>query len=245
MSVIGITLQRYETSSRPAAYGRHIAYFAALGEVGLLPIGVPSLLPPLLLRQVYERLAGVLLPGGPDVNPQRYGEDALFPLEGPDDLLDEIELQLAGWCLEDGKPILGICRGMQVLNIVLGGSLYQDLESQKRTGIDHRFSEPVSKRSQPAHDLLLADESWLSKTTGRTHISVNSMHHQGVKQLGKGLKALGWAPDGLVEALWMPEHPFAVGFQFHLEEMLATEEWSVSLLNQFVAAVHGLEDRSG
>jgi len=242
MSIIGITLQRYETSSKPATYGHHIAYFAALEKVGLLPMGIPPLLPQLLLRQVYECLAGVLLPGGPDVNPQRYGEDALFPLEGPDDHLDEIELQLAEWCLHNGKPILGICRGMQVLNIVLGGSLYQDLESQKSTVIDHKFSEPVLRRSQPAHDILLADESWLSLITGRTLVSVNSMHHQGVKQLGKGLKALGWAPDGIVEALWMPEHPFAVGFQFHLEEMLATEEWSVSILNRFVAAVHSLED---
>ena len=234
--LVGIVLQLNRREASPYLWGHHVAYFAALEQVGLLPIGIPPFRPE-LLHSVYLNLGGVLLAGGPDVAPQRYGEKALFPLEGPDEMLDEAELQLAAWCLQDGKPLLGICRGLQLLNVVTGGTLYQDLSEQTGTAIDHRLTQPVSRRAQPAHRLELDPECWLSREMAQTAVDVNSMHHQGIKRLGDGMEAFGWAPDGLIEAAQLPDHPFAVAFQGHLEEIIGVQSWARLVFEQFAAAV--------
>jgi putative glutamine amidotransferase len=179
----------------------------------------------------------MLLAGGPDVAPNRYGETVLSRLDGPDETLDAVELQLAEWCLRDGKPLLGICRGLQLLNVVVGGTLYQDLGEQTGTSIDHRFSQPISKRALTAHPLALNPEHWLSREIAQTTVSVNSMHHQGIKQLGDGLEAFGWAPDGLIEAAQIVDHPFAIGFQGHLEEIIAVHGWARLVFQRFASAV--------
>jgi putative glutamine amidotransferase len=233
---VGVTLQIVTRSGKPPVYGHHSAYFRALDRVGLAPTGiVPTSLEK--VRELYECLDGILLPGGPDIEPRRYGEEPTVPLEEPDERLDQIELELVEWCINDEKPLLGICRVLQILNVALGGSLYQDLRTQTKTWIDHQYSQPLHRRSLPAHDLLLSDEGWLANEVDQVTVKTNSMHHQGIKELGEGLVASGWSPDDVVEAAWLPGHPFAVAFQGHLEEIFAVERWASLVFEEFARAV--------
>jgi putative glutamine amidotransferase len=234
--LVGLVLQLSRRAARPDQFGHHVAYFSALQEVRLFPVGIPPLSPH-LLEPAYLNLDGILLAGGPDVAPDRYSETVSFHLDGPDEMLDEAELQLAEWCLRDGKPILGICRGLQLLNVAVGGTLYQDISEQTRTPVDHRFSQPVSRRSLTAHQLDLNPTHWLSQSISQATVAVNSMHHQGIKGLGDGLEAFGWAPDGLIEAAQIVDHPFAVGFQGHLEEIIGVQGWARFIFERFASAV--------
>jgi len=196
---------------------------------------IPVVLPPMELANVealLDRLSGLMISGGPDVHPSAYGaqpDPALGPTE-PD--LDAFELELIRRADERGMPILGICRGEQLLNVARGGTLVQDIPTALGSGVEHRQEQPGRI---PTHDLVVASGSRLEGVLGREARDVNSFHHQCVQRLGRGLRPVAWAPDGVVEAIEAPDRDFVVGVQWHAES-LAEREDHVGLFGAFVAA---------
>jgi putative glutamine amidotransferase len=176
---------------------------------------------------------GVVLAGGPDVDPSRYGELLNPTCELAGDARDGFELAVARRCLEDGTPLLGICRGMQVLNVAAGGSLIQDLPSQVPVAMPHAVTESSTTM---AHGLEVMEDTHLARAIADGMPSqVNSRHHQAVKAIGAGLVATAHATDGIVEGIEAPDLPFCVGVQWHPENFWETGEF-LPLFRLFAAA---------
>jgi putative glutamine amidotransferase len=150
-----------------------------------------------------------------------------------DEALDAVELALGRWALGDGKPVLGICRGQQTLNVAAGGTLYQDIASQLPGAAPHQFPEA---RTALVHDLRVEPRSRLATVLGEDRLAVNSIHHQAVERLAPDLRATAWAPDGVIEGVEHPSHPFALAVQFHPEELVPDHAPSARLFAAFVAA---------
>src|SRR6202521_1201230 len=184
--VIGVPL-RPLTSGQPAPkLALNRAYFDALETAGAIALPIPITHDADRLRFYYELLDGLLLPGGADVEPRRYGavarDDCNLTVR-PD--LDEAELRLARWAIADGLPVLGICRGIQVLNVACEGTLWQDVNVEGATHEDHD-REP---RDLLVHGLDVEPGTLLARTLGETHLRVNSLHHQAIRDLGPPLQA--------------------------------------------------------
>jgi putative glutamine amidotransferase len=187
-----------------------------------------------MLEAIATHLDGLLLSGGGDVDPRHFGEQAVPECGVPEPERDETELWLARWALERRLPVLGICRGLQVLNIVLGGSLYQDLPTQyERPLLHHNRAGEV--RNFIAHDIAIDPQSRLAGILGVTSDGVNSFHHQGLKAIGEGLQVVATAEDGVAEGAEMPAYPFVVAVQYHPEAMEESVP-SQRLFAAFVAA---------
>ncbi len=166
---------------------------------------------------VVSRIEGLMLVGGLDVHPSSYGEPLLNDTVDPSPDRDALELALLRSALSLRVPILAICRGHQVLNVARGGSLWQDLPTQRPDGLRHsQRGDPHS----PGHTLSVADGSLLRQIVGSEHLEANSFHHQAVRELGRGLRPTAWSSDGLIEAVEDPAHRFVLGVQWHPEEML-------------------------
>lgn len=179
----------------------------------------------------------LLIPGGPDVDPSTYGE----ALDGavPHSLAcDRFELAAAEGSDELGMPALGICRGAHIMNVEAGGTLVQDLPQELSTPVDHRPAavqqDPRNKR-HPAHAATLREGSVPARILGATTVHVNSNHHQAVDTLGADLEAVGWAPDGVVEAFQDTTDPDRVGLQFHPEAQRHTDERMQGFFDELVA----------
>jgi putative glutamine amidotransferase len=180
-----------------------------------------------------HRADGVVLAGGLDVDPALYGETMHPSCSLADDARDAFELELARRCLRDGVPLLGICRGMQVLNVAAGGSLIQDLPSQVPVALPHALDDTTTT---VAHGLEVIDGTHLARAVSAGMSShVNSRHHQAAKVLGGGLAVSAYAPDGIVEAIEASDLPFCVGVQWHPENFWRTGEF-LPLFRLFAAA---------
>lgn len=210
-------------------------YVRTLEQLGALPVMIPLHMSEETLRGIFERLDGLLLPGGEDIDPSNYGEDRHAQLGPTDKERDRTELQLTRWALDAGMPVFGVCRGVQVLNVACGGSLYQDLLSQRPDFGKHDYFPPRFERFRISHQVEIEEESLLGSTLGAIH-EVNSMHHQGVNRVGVGLRVVARADDGLAEALEAPGLPFVLGVQWHPEELAKTDHHSASLFFDFVRA---------
>jgi len=176
---------------------------------------------------------GVVLAGGPDVDPALYGETMHPSCSLAGDARDEYELAMARRCLRDGVPLLAICRGMQVLNVAAGGSLIQDLPSQVPVALPHAIDDTFTT---VAHGLEVIGGTQLARALASgMSTQVNSRHHQAVKVLGRGLAASAHAPDGIVEAIEAPALPFCVGVQWHPENFWRSGEF-LPLFRLFAAA---------
>jgi putative glutamine amidotransferase len=203
-------------------------------EVVLLPTGSP---PP--SETTLRHIDGVLLPGGPDVDPQRYGEERRPELGGVDAELDRLELSLAAWAVEQGRPLLGICRGQELVNVALGGTLYQDIEADNAS--QHQHDVPMELGFDHLDHWIDIDfDSHLGQIVGAPTLQVNSAHHQAVKQPAAGLRVTATSrEDGIVEALESPDGRILT-VQCHPEELVFSAEWSRLLFRAFVqAAVTG------
>lgn len=226
-------------TARPL-YGNNQAYVRAVERAGGIPLLIPPLADEASLEAVCARLDGLLLSGGVDIAPAYYGEEAIPECEAPEPERDALELAMARWALEHGLPILGICRGMQLLSVAAGGSLYQDIATQQPEAERHEHSS--LPRDTRMHSIRVQDDSKLAAILGTTEHPVNSLHHQAVRDPGRSARIVAYAPDGIAEGMEISEHPFAVAVQFHPEELEQTDEVSRRL---FAAFVHASEERAG
>lgn len=212
-------------------------YMAPLAEGGGVPLMIPLVGDADTLRAISDRLDGLFLPGGVDIDPGTYGQ-ARHPLCGRTDLdRDRTEITLARWAAEEGKPVLGVCRGVQILNVAGGGTLYQDIEAHRPGSIKHDYFPTVGfARDHLAHDVTVHEGSRLASIFGAHNVRVNSMHHQGIRDLAPGLVPTAVAPDGLVEALEGSNGQFLVGVQWHPEALIARDSHTVRLFGAFIDA---------
>lgn len=211
------------------------AYVKALEAAGALPVLLPLSAATEDLKQLTDTFDGFLFTGGPDVHPFLFGEETHLNCGNVSALRDKMELALLPVVLEAGKPILGICRGIQLLNIGLGGTIWQDIPSQVESDFPVCHSQPFDY-SLPAHTVTLSTGSLLAKITGGEKLSVNSLHHQAVKHVAESLTVSAVSSDGLVEAVEMQGYPFFVGVQWHPEYLYEKNEAAAKLFQAFVEA---------
>lgn len=242
---IGLTTQTLHSidgipPALPASWVMNQRYFHAAIQSGAVPWMIPLLDDDLAtLREIYERLDGVLIPGGVDINPREYGEDVRPECGNLDPARDAVELQLVRWAIEDGKPTLGLCRGLQVINVAAGGALWQDLASQRPEYHKHDYFPTAGfARDHLAHEVDVVQGTLLAELLEERSMAVNSMHHQGVKRLGDGLVASATAPDGLVEALEGSDDGFLVGVQWHPEVFELADPHSSDIFSGFIRAAN-------
>lgn len=236
--LIGIpaaSLADQEYSVTPA-YRFNGLYPAALAACGALPLIIPLNLPEEILRAIFERLDGLCLSGGVDVDPAEYGEARHPDLGSVDAPRDRTELLLARWALETDLPVLGICRGIQLLNVAAGGTLYQHIPAQVADSRRHNHRLQDSAWETPTHGVALEPQSCLGEITGAESVQTNSFHHQSVKDVAPGFRATAWADDGVIEAIEHPDKPFALAVQWHPEGMFRSDIYARRIFEAFVAA---------
>ena len=201
------------------------------------PAGLPILIPLHLdadgLATIFEQLDGLFLAGGEDIAPKQYDHstEATKPSNNFD--RDTTELMLARRALAEGLPILGVCRGMQLLNVASGGTLYQDLDDQRPDLCKHDFFGPRFARNRMSHGVELAKGSLLADLFG-SYTDVNSLHHQGVAQVGVGLKVVAWSTNGLPEAIRSTRHERVLGVQWHPEALMSHDARHGAIFRHFI-----------
>lgn len=199
--------------------GNFKAYLQAVEFAGGIPLLIHLSDDQEVLRYHYQLCDGILFAGGDDLHPSSYGETAIPQLGQTDQAKDSTELRLAAWAREDRKPVFGICRGIQLLNVAFGGTLYQDLPSQFPSDYNHRDSEDRAEWTYLAHPIRFVEDSWLAQQLGSHEIAVNTLHHQAVKRLADGLRVVASAPDGVIEALEGTGEQFVAAVQCHPETL--------------------------
>ncbi|MHC4663649.1 MAG: gamma-glutamyl-gamma-aminobutyrate hydrolase family protein [Planctomycetota bacterium] len=209
----------------PQAYGRSIE------TVGGLPILLPTLGNADIAPGLLERIDGLLLAGGDDVNPLAVGEEPHAGLGSIDPERDTVELALVKAAFNSDMPILGICRGIQVLALALGGLVYQDVNEIEGNSLKHRQLAP---RWCATHTVMLGSGSIAEKVLGGSRIETNSFHHQAVRKVPKGFEVSGHADDGVIEAIECAEKRFVLGVQWHAEHMTERHKHAESLFRAFV-----------
>jgi len=227
--IIGIgsdVLQEKGERDRAFAF---ITYTEALRRAGAIAVVIPP--QPENAADIIEGLDGILLAGGDDCDPTAYGEQRHPSVEPMDARRQNNDITLARLARERGLPTLGICLGVQVMNVAAGGTLIQDIDSELRTDIEHA-SEPSDRHR---HAVLVEKNTKLSDIVGDAELEVNSSHHQAIRHVGHGLRVTALAPDGIIEGLEDPSHPFYIGVQWHPEDMI-TERSAERLFEAFVEA---------
>jgi len=235
--IVGLPTLAIPPGPKPPRFGINQSYVRALAAAGCAPVLIPILDDEDRLRAIYDRLDGIVFPGGADVAPQEYGEapiDNVNIIEAP---RDRTELTLARWAFADDLPTLGICRGQQLLNVALGGTLYQDLRHQQVTTVEH---SDVDGRARNAllHRVRLDPGSRLAQLIDETSIEVNSLHHQAVKSVAPQLKVTGTSDDGVIESLESDDRRFLIAVQWHPEE-IDDLPWVQRLFAGFASAAAG------
>ena len=201
--------------------------------------GTPVILPPIMQDTdwtgLLQRLDGLLLSGGEDIAPAAYGQVQESWTGQIDEERDHAELGLVRRWLALDKPLLAICRGHQVLNVALGGTLLQDIMTERATALDHAYV-PGRPMQNPVHTVEILSESRLARILGGIQFDVNSAHHQAVARPGRGLNVVAHAPDAIVEAMELQDHPFCISVQWHPEAMLRLSASMLPLFTAFVEA---------
>jgi len=222
-------------------------YIRALTAVGALPWMIPLVGDePETLRGIYDELDGVFLPGGADIDPANYGEERHARCDKGDPARDQVELTLVRWAMADRKPVLGVCRGLQIVNLAAGGTLYQDLADQMPGSIKHDYFPFGGRYSRDhlSHEVSVATNTKLAEIFGAGALKVNSMHHQGVRQLGASLVASAVAPDGLVEGLESSDNSYLIAVQWHPEALTENSPRTRRLFESFVEASAAYREQS-
>lgn len=217
---------------RPPLYLVSQDYCKAVLQAGGIPVFIPPVSPE-AIPDLVASLDGIIFSGGVDIHPQEYDETP-HPLLGDVDLeRDKFEMALFKhvWNHTD-LPVMGVCRGLQVFNVGLGGTLWQDLPSQRPSHVHHSQRD---HRYKAVHPLKVEAGSRLSELLSKV-IAVNSLHHQGIKELAPGLKAVAWSPDGLIEAVEAETHPCRIAMQWHPENMVASYPEFLNVFKHLIEA---------
>ena len=234
---IGITVGEIVNAKEtwaPPSYGQRRLFIDAVVAAGGVPLILPLIGDETILRALYELCSGLLLSGGNDVDPSLYGAQ---PDEHTKDISprrDAQELLLLKWALSDHVPVLGICRGMQLMNVALGGSLHQDIASKLPGSVNHTATVDKEDFTYLAHKLKLDPKSKLAGILGAEDIKTNALHHQSVNKLSDQLIATAWAEDGIIEAVELPGKRFVIGVQSHPEALIIAEPRWHELFQSFV-----------
>jgi len=226
-----VTLDRYPDRAYVNA-----AYLGAVQQAGGIPVLLQPQLEPPARAELLKRLQGILLTGGGDVDPARFGEAPHPTTADVSAARDGLEVDLTRWAIETRTPLLAICRGLQVLNVALGGSLHQDIPSALGSPLDHRQADLLGRsRSTPVHHVKVQDGSRLAGILGALEVDVNSFHHQAINRLGRGLRDVAWAPDSIVEGVELVDDSrFVVGVQWHPEELVGHDRTARNLFRALV-----------
>jgi putative glutamine amidotransferase len=232
--VIGITTSVTVDRAPERAYVNG-AYIRAVQGAGGIPVLLTPHFTPEVQAALWQRLDGLVLTGGGDIEPFRFGETPHPTVSDVSPARDELELSLTRRAIADEVPLFAICRGIQVLNVALGGTLVQDIRSEWPNALTH--SQQAS-RDEPTHPVkVMGEGTRLGRVLGRFEVDVNSMHHQAIRQLGEGLREVAWAPDGVIEGVEMPdEDRFVVGVQWHPEELVGHDQAARNLFAAIVDA---------
>ncbi|MGB0389334.1 MAG: gamma-glutamyl-gamma-aminobutyrate hydrolase family protein [Ardenticatenaceae bacterium] len=236
--IIGLPTQTLEEvpGELPRCWIMSQGYVKTLASVGGVPYMMPLLEDLHTLRALYETLDGIFLCGGVDVAPENYGHTPHSLCGRVDQARDRTELQLVKWAILDKKPVFGVCRGIQVINVASGGTLYQDIAFEVDKAIKHDYfpmQGPYS-RDLLTHSVFVDTESRLGDMLGVRSIKVNSMHHQAIAEIGHGLMPTAWAPDGIIEAIESQNGHYLIGVQWHPEELASSDPRMCRLFDQFI-----------
>ena len=208
-------------------------YMDAILRAGGIPVMLPLTGDPAVLDALAGQYDGFLFTGGQDVSPDIY-HTKTSPLCGETcPARDTMEQYLLNRLLELDKPVLGICRGLQIINAALGGTLYQDIPSQLPSAVCHRQGKPYDN---PIHRVEILPDTPLRQLLGQEYLAVNSLHHQGICKLSPRLQSMAAAEDGLTEAVWMPDACFCWAVQWHPELAFIRDRNSMEILRCFVQA---------
>ena len=245
--VIGVPAYWHESE---AILGRSASavpdsYIRALIAIDAAPLIIPVIQNGIVLASLFQQIDGLLLIGGPDLDPVHYHQSAHAGLRRITPERDELELQITQWALDRDLPIMAICRGIQTLNVAAGGSLWQDLASQVPASSKHDY-HPDYPLDYLAHSVKPLPGTRLSGALGADEIMVNSLHHQAINELGKGLRPTAHAPDGIIEAVEAINATWVLGVQWHPEWLVNNDERMVRLFTAFrdVCIQHGRTIRS-
>jgi len=198
-----------------------------------VPVLIPSMLHNAGWDALYSRLDGVLFSGGGDFALEHARGDAHPRLTEVDPERDSVEIKFVQAAASDGKPFLGICRGAQAVNVALGGTLYTHIPDQLPNALDHSY--PGNLRTVLVHEVKIEEGTRIADILGEPIVKVNSLHHQGLKDIAPSLRVTGHAPDGLVESVELPDHPFGIAVQWH-PEWLTDQQPTRNLFRKFVEA---------
>lgn len=215
------------------------AYLTALTAAGAIPLAIPLGLDEPAVRRLYDLADGILLSGGGDVEPSLYGHTPHPSESDVQPERDALEMTLCRWAATEGKPLLAVCRGIQVVAVAANGMLYQDIPSQLPQAADHNYvylAEEGHKITDLVHTVTFEPDCRLSQIIGATTLKVNSFHHQAVKSVPLPYQITGRASDGVVEAVELPEHPFFCAVQWHPEVLQAQQAEARAIFSAFVAA---------
>jgi putative glutamine amidotransferase len=232
--IIGVTISSDENHDRTKALNLKEAYFNCIRNAGGDPVPFPMETPLDQLPDVLKTMRGVVLSGGGDIDPVIFGGEPHPRVYGIDPVRDSIEIELSKYCADQKIPLFGICRGMQVINVALGGTLYTDITDQLPGALRHPCQNDYP-RDYLAHSVMIKVGSRLTAVTQLNQMKVNSMHHQGVKDLSPEMTMSAMAPDGLIEGIEILFHPFYVGVQWH-PECLPNSAPDQALFSAFVRA---------
>ncbi|MBN1580476.1 MAG: gamma-glutamyl-gamma-aminobutyrate hydrolase family protein, partial [Anaerolineae bacterium] len=230
IGVIAHKIRPGQDGSKPID-GQYGDYCRSLALAGGAPVLIPLDLDERAYRTIYEQLDGILFPGGVDVAPRLYHQEPLPQLGRVDDALDKTELLLARWALAEHIPVLGICRGIQLLNVAAGGSLYQDIPAQIPQALSHACPDTPS-----AHQVDIEPGTRLADALGTLSCWTNSRHHQAIKDVAPGFTVTAHASDGTIEGIEIVDAPFFVGVQWHPENLAPTDTQMLGLFQAFVHA---------
>jgi len=207
------------------------SYIRAIMQAGGVPVLIPSMIADDGWDALYSRLDGILFSGGGDIGLDYAPGDPHPRIDDVELERDSVEFKMIQASASDGKPFLGICRGCQVLNVALGGTLYTHIPDQLPGALDHAY--PGNKRTILVHEVKVEEGTHISEILGEPIVRVNSLHHQGLKNIAPPLRVAGHAPDGLVEAVELPDHPFGIAVQWH-PEWLTDQVPTQNLFRKFV-----------
>ncbi len=236
--LIGIPTRTLKDLEPNPSYGIRATFTRAIELAGGAPVLIPLQLSNESLRAIFARLDGLFLAGGVDVHPREFGEEVAAYCGEIDADRDAVELRITRWALEKGMPVFGICRGIQLLNVAAGGSLYQDIAAQIPNALPHphRKGNPYNFL---AHAIAIEQPSRLARLLGTTRVEVNSLHHQAIHRVAAGFRVIARTPDGIVEGIESENGKYAWAVQFHPEWLIDDDARMLALFEDFVAASAG------